>query len=219
MGAFRLHHTTSTDIQADRAIILPQFITLRDTGRHYMTLYPGVSNTLDSLRSIAVEPDVDCTFELLPRGDGWFTLKGANGKFVNQYCPSNDSYFRCSGDEDGVPFELIHVEGNQIHLLSNGTQILKESATMTTIAYGMGGAAFLTSHQASNKDGVAGSTYAGSETLFTISEPIISKKIVDVHYDLPNAVIWDVPATIALQTTVRNDSDSDTLQQTLAYSY
>lgn len=217
MGVFRLHHTTSTGIQEDSAVILPQFITLRDTGRHYMTLYPGVSGTLDSLRSIAVEPDANCTFEVLPRGDRWFTLKGANGKFVTQSWPTNDSYFRCSGDGDGMPFEIIHVEGNQIHLRSNGTEIVEKTAEIKSTI--QGSSAFLTSHQASNKDGVAGSTYASSETLFTVSEPIISKKIIDVHYDLPNAVIWDVPATIALQTTVRNDSDSDTLQQTLAYSY
>jgi hypothetical protein len=205
IDAFRPHHTTSTGIQKSTAIILPQFITLRDTGRFYMTLYPGVSNILDSLRSIRVEPDANCTFEVVPyRADGVFTLKGANGKIVNQYERSNDAYFRCSGDGGGMPFEIILSEGNQIHLRS--------------VSVGSG-SVFVTSRQASNKDGVAGSTFAGADTLFTVSEPIISKEILDVHYDLPNAVVWDVPATIALQTTVRNDSDSDHSQQILAYTY
>ena len=170
-----------------------------------MSLYLGVNGTLDSLRSNVVEPDANCTFEVVPYA-GQIALKGANGNFVIQRggFTYNDHHFRCSGDrsEDGL-LEIIRLKGNQIYLRScNPIQPV-----------------FMTSRQASNKDGVAGFPFADADTLFTVSEPILSKEIFDVHYDLPNAVMLDVPPVIALNTTVRNDSDSDSVQETLSYSY
>lgn len=72
------------DILIRHHYTLPKFITLRDTGKYYMSLYPNKDNgTKDTLRSIAVEPNADCTFEMVPRAHGReITLKGANGNFV-----------------------------------------------------------------------------------------------------------------------------------------
>ena len=184
-------------------VILPQFITLRDTGNYYMGLYSssGARITFDSLRSIYGVPDHNTTFEVVPYGsERQITLKGANGKFVNQYWDSSiGSYFRCAGDE-GVSFDIIHVKGNQISLRSYTTKPV-----------------FITSRQASNKDGVAGSSFADTDTLFTVSEPIITKDILDVHYDLANAVMLEVPPTIALTETIH--SETHPVQQTFSYSY
>ena len=147
------------------------------------------------------DADAYCTFEVIPLSGAKFSLKGANGKIVNQIGSSADgSWYACNGPGGGAPFDLIHAKGNQIYLQS---------------LY----ATFVTNRRHTKKNGLAGSTYAGSNCLFTVSEPVISKEIVDVVYDLPKAHMWDVPPLIALSTTVRNDSHSSEVVQILAYSY
>jgi hypothetical protein len=153
----------------------------------------------DSLDCNKREPDANCTFEVIHLSDGRISLKGANGKIVNLLYAD---WFRCEGKGGGCPFKVIHVKGNQIYL---------HSTTNTPV--------FMTNRLHPKKYGIAGSTYAGSECLFTVSEPVISKEIVGVVYDLPKAHMWDVPPLIALSTSVRNDSHTSEVVQTIGYSY
>jgi hypothetical protein len=190
--------TLSTGIKKGDAIILPHFITLSDHQGDYMTIVPR-----DGLACNKREPDANCTFEVISLPGEKISLKGANGKIVNQVASSvNDTWFHCAGDGGGAPFDVIHLQGNEIYLHS-----------WTTMA------SFVTTRELTDTQGLAGSTYAGSECLFTISEPIVSKEIVGVVYDLPKALMWDVPPVIALNTTMRNDSQTSDVQQTLEYSY
>jgi len=217
-----------TGIEKGDAIILPQFITLSDNAGYYMSVDPlnipgaAVLETDSPIASLLVntmpmllsrgflrcnkpEPDANCTFEVIHLSDGRISLKGAYGSVINQKGSSvNDTWFCCSGGNDhGAPFNVIRVKDNQIYLHA-------------TTAMG----SFMTSRQHSNKNGVAGSTFAGTECLFTVSEPVASKKkIISIDYDLAKALMWDVPPLIALNTTVRNDSKTSDVQQTLAYSY
>jgi hypothetical protein len=163
-----------------------------------MTIVPR-----DGLACNKREPDANCTFEVISLSGERISLKGANGKIVNQVASSvNDTWFHCAGDGGGTPFDIIHLQGNEIYLHS-----------WTTMA------SFVTTRELADTQGLAGSTYAGFECLFTVSEPIVSKEIISVVYDLPKALMWDVPPVIALNTTMRNDSQTSDVQQTLEYSY
>ena len=156
----------------------------------------------DSLNCVKQEPDNDCTFEVVPQVSPYapkVRLRGANGKHIAQFY-ENDGWFRCNGT--GHMFEIIHVTGNQVYL---------HSAFITSQQ-------FITNRQRSGNYGLAANPFAGSDCLFTISEPVISKEIYDVVYNIPDAHMTDVAPLIALNTTVRNDSTSDVLQ-TLTYSY
>lgn len=211
----------------DKAVILPQFITLSDDGGRYLELekpvptgcgnscqsfaqgiLPGPRHTLEKLCCKKLQPDANCTFEVIRHSDGRISLKGPHGKIVQQLGSSvNDTWF-------GYPlcpvmnpvscdavFDIVRVQGNQIYL-----------HVSTPVA------TFMSSRQLSNI-GVDGSTYAGNDCLFTVSEPIVSKEIVSIDYDLPKALMLDVPPVMALNTTICNDSKSSDVQQTLAYSY
>jgi hypothetical protein len=157
----------------------------------------------DGLACNKREPDADCTFEVIHLSDGRISLKGAIGKIVNKVnLGANDAWFACYGVGGGAPMDIIHLKGNQIYLQCS-----------------VAGSTFMTNRKHSYQNGVIASSYAGSDCLFTISEPIISKEIVGVVYDLPKAHMWDVPPLIALSTTVRNDSHTSEVVQTIAYSY
>ena len=175
-------------------IILPQFITLADEVGHYMTY-----DSPDSLICNKTEPDADCTFEVIHSSGEIISLKGSNGKTINLFYAS---WFRCGGTGGGCGFEVIHNSDNQIYLHSYTNP-----------------SAYLTNRQNTEYGGIAASSYAGYDSLFTVSEPIISKDIYDVVYDLPKTVMTNVPPTIALSTTVRNDSRTTEVLQTLTYSY
>ena len=188
----------SPGIKKGEAIILPQFITLSDHEGNYMTVLPHGGLFCDK-----PEPDADCTFEVIRLSDDRISLKGANGKIVNQIASSVDNtWFRCAGDKGGAPFHVIHLPGNEIYLHS-----------WTTME------SFVTTRELTDKLALAGTTYAGPECVFTVSEPIVSKEVVTVVYDLPKALTWDVPPVIALKTTIRNDSQISDIQETVAYSY
>ena len=206
-------------IGTDKAdtVILPSFITLCDNGGRYLEVEKPVqegcffcdTHTLEKLCCKKLEPDANCTFEVIRHSDGRISFKGPHGKIVQQMGSSvNDTWFgytwcpRVSPVSCDAVFDIVRVQGNQIYLHAS-----------TPVA------TFMTSRQLSNIIGVDGSTHASNDCLFTVSEPIISKEIVSIDYDLPKALMSDVPPTIALSTTIRNDSESADVQQTLAYSY
>ena len=120
--------------------------------------------------------------------------------YINQYYTS---WFRCDGGfNGGIGFDVIHAKGNEFYLHSKSYE-----------------ARYIANHRSVEYDGLATATYAGDDCIFTVSEPIISKEIHDVVYDIPKASLLDVPPIIALNTTIRNDSKSSDIQQTLSYSY
>ena len=159
--------------------------------------------SIDSSNSLVCnkqEPDANCTFEVIPATDReGVRFKGANGLHINQFY-GDDGWFRCNGR--GHLFEVIHAKDNQVYLHTR----------ISTPEY-------ITNSKHPKYDGLAATPYAGSDCIFTVSEPIISKEIISVVYDLPNALMSDVPPLIALNTTVRNDSETSDIQQTLTYSY
>ena len=148
------------------AIILPQFITLSDEVGYYMSY-----DSPNSLICNKSEPDADCTFEVIP-SNGRISLEGSNGKTVNLYYAE---WFRCEGTGGGCSFDIIHNGDNDIYLHSWTNP-----------------SAYMTNRQHPKYGGIAAS-YAGSDCLFTVGEPIINKEIYDVVYDLPQAVMTDVP--------------------------
>ena len=175
-------------------VILPQFINLSDKDGNYMSI-----DSTNSLVFDKKEPDADCTFEVITYSSG-VAFKGANGLFIIQYYTG---WFRCDVDyKESSGFDAIHAKGNEFYFHSKLTE-----------------PRYITNRRSPKYDGLAASSYAGSDCLFTVSEPIISKEIHDVVYDIPKASLLDVPPTIALNTTIRNDSKSSNIQQTLSYSY
>ena len=155
------------------------------------------------------EPDAECVFQLVPYIYDSYKLKGSNGGINGGYMMKHigeNGVYNCSGSVAGLfVYELILAKGNQVYIHQTQT---------TTPAY-------ITNrnYQIGTYRGLAATPYAGSDCLFTISEPIISKEITSVVYDIPNALMADVPPLIALHTTVRNDSQTSDVQQTLGYSY
>jgi hypothetical protein len=198
-------------------VILPRFITLSDDGGRYLEVekqdqtycFFGHSHIPEKLYCKKLEPDANCTFEVIRHSDGRISLKGPQGNIVHQmgslvnvttfgypFCPNMQSV-SCE-----AVFDIVRVRGNQIYFHAS-----------TPVA------TFMTSRQLSTLHEVDGSTFAGNNCLFTVSEPIVSKEIVNIDYDLPTAHMLDVPPIIALNTIIRNDSESADVQQTLAYSY
>ena len=182
------------------AIILPQFVNFSDKDGNYMSI-----DSSDSLVCNKKEPDADCTFEVMipdPPYEG-VRFKGANGLYIHQYY-GDDGWFRCDDSEDGGGhiLEVIHTKCNQVYLHTRYVDF----------------AEFITNRYHSS-NGLAATPYAGPECLFTVSEPIISKEIISIVYDLPNALMADVPSLVALDTTVRNDSQTSDVVEKLPYSY
>ena len=182
--------------KASNAIILPRFVNIIDKNGKYMSIAPS-----DFLTCVKQEPDADCTFEtILAYYPPAIRFIGNNGKHISYNLGYTNGDFDCSGVSIyWHVLEVIHVQGNQVYL--------HNSKFITNRPY------------SSTHNTLAASLYADSDCLFTISEPIISREIIEVIYDLPKALMVDVAPIIALSTTVRNDSQTSDIQQTLTYSY
>ena len=164
--------------------------------------------SIDSSNSLVCnkdKPDANCMFEVIPDSPSIMGVKfkGANGLLIAQFY-GDDGWFRCEDPPYlGHPFDPIHVKGNEFYFY---TRYVNDHE-------------YITNRRHPKYDGLAASPYANDDCLFTVSEPIISKEIHDVVYDLPKAVMADVSPLIALSTTVRNDSKTSDISRTLPYSY
>ena len=184
-------------------IVFPEFVNLTDINGNYIS----VTDSRGSLSCDKQQPDADCVFELVPYSRDSYRLKGSNGRYMRRfYEQGKTSTFCCYDIVPGLSvYEIILVKDNQVYI----------HQTQTTDPM------YITNRYAELGQfrGLAATYYAGSDCLFTISEPIISKEITSVVYDIPTALMTDVPPLVALHTTVRNDSQTSDVQQTLGYSY
>jgi len=201
----------TTRPKASAPIILPRFVNFIDKNGKYMSLGNWPSINITTLTCVKQEPDASCTFEAIPGAyPSHIAFLGINEQYIshdytNVQGTPNVGYFFCYGTyRPAYMFEVIQVQGNQVYLHWAGTL----PRFITNRNYGI-----------SSINTLAASVMADSDCLFTISEPIISREIIEVVYDIPKALMTDVSPLIALNATVRNDSQTSQIQQTLTYSY
>ncbi|GLB41001.1 hypothetical protein LshimejAT787_0902160 [Lyophyllum shimeji] len=199
-------------------IVPPEFVTLESSEKRYLSINnadTGNRGTPIGLRASKTMDDIDkdSEFEVFPNGYGEFYLKGNNGRYVELLGVgfSSGPYFKCSRHEGitGSPlgFELIPAGGNNDQFYLRSYSVYERERH------------YLSDTHPSAQDGVTGYPNRNSRCLFTISEPVDSKVIFDVEYDLRRPKLGREEVSIQQHEIVNNTRFDSKLDGTTSYTY
>ncbi|GLB41000.1 hypothetical protein LshimejAT787_0902150 [Lyophyllum shimeji] len=188
-------------------IVLPDIITLENSDKRYLSVQNPIglraSKTMDEI-------DKDCEFEVIYNNWGEIQLKGNNGRFIQLILSNSASraFFRCGRHEgnagSALGFELIPAGGNDLFFLRSTSPYEQERFYLSSDT---------------REDGVVAYQNRNSKCHFTICEPVDSKVIFDVEYDLKSAKLGREEVSIQQHEIVNNTPFDSKLDGTTSYTY
>jgi len=193
-------------MSTDDPILLPECFFLQDHHGFYLRVDTNLDYQL-TLSAEDYEPDLSCAFKAVPNGDAEFCICSLlTGNYWNvwQIGPGSANTIACSGQFGDASFSFVYTGKDCIYLHCDEW--------------------YISDKQRKPIDGKTGGLLAYDyiyriRSRFLVSEAVLKTEITDVVYDIPSADISTAPPTVALITTVRNDTSTDNLTEILGYTY
>ncbi|KIK58781.1 hypothetical protein GYMLUDRAFT_86159 [Collybiopsis luxurians FD-317 M1] len=184
---------------------LPERVYLIDGFGNYYSMWQGKCSFTKS------EPDYTCEVivEYYSSDPEQFYLRSWEGTYFEYVGDSATATTVC-------PFNYKSINNNSVLFTA-----LDIDTNRNTFAFRVPSGKFL-SLQAVNTDS-SGQSYLPladyNSATITVAEPVIRRVLTDFEYDTSGSTVTQLQPEVALSTTVRNDSHSDSFVQELSYSY
>lgn len=191
---------------ADTDVILPEWIYIKNGEDKYLSSRSDSPNDYVRLAFRSSLPSPESVFKVAKAGNARYIFTDNIGRHFTRYSLEVDKgeewWYSSGGPHDSestCAFNVIVATDNKVYLKDNYSPALFLCTSTTFVV-------------------PAASSYLNEASLMQIMQAAVKNEIVNVEYDTPAGKVHDVAPTIALSTSVRNDSDGE-VNQTLSYAY